>query len=704
MMNYQKILLSLMLAVTPFVGGMAQVSQITNTMRRTDKAFFKTDEARRVGDEILLFQRVTGGWPKNIDMTRHLSGEETEQIRQDKSRRDDSTTDNDATSTQLKFLARLWQQTKDNKYREGFAKGVEYLLSGQYDNGGWPQFWPQNRGYQVHITYNDDAMANTMMLLRDIADSKEPYQGKLVDKSLRRKAAEAFDKGVDCILKTQIIANGKPTVWCQQHDHVTLRPAPARAYELPSYCSAESAVLIRLLMSIPNPDEGIKHAVHSAMQWLDDHKITGYRYVHSRRGNLDSPSHLDRDNTAGPIWARFYDLEYESPYVCDRDGIPRRHLEEIGAERRNGYSWYNNKPAALYPLYEEWAAKHDPAHKLPLSLNSKGGNERGVFEMFHKDSAKITDFDAVVNAGERIQDAIAKAPEQGTQPFKILVRKGTYNEKVIIDRPNIVLVGEQRDSTRIVYAELRSKMKEQTWNGKPVGPGVITLLENADDCVISGLTVYNNYGTTVEKTTAHQFAIYGRATRTIVINCNVWADGNDALSLWGKGGMYYHADLNLRCLGVDFLCPRGWCYATRCNFMGDGHAIIWHDGSNDKDAKLVITNSKFDAMSPTPLGRYHHDSQFYLVECKLSENILDQNIRYAYIDKVLDPCPWGLRVYYYGCSRDGGHSGWLNDNLQEAEGSPEFHAITAQWTFDGKWNPEKRVRDLWNVLTYSVVK
>jgi hypothetical protein len=81
------------------------------------------------------------------------------------------------------------------------------------------------------------------------------------------------------------------------------------------------------------------------------------------------------------------------------------------------------------------------------------------------------------------------------------------------------------------------------------------LQEGADDCVISGLTVYNNYGTAVENTTIHQMAIFGRATRTIIINSNVWADGNDALSLWapGSNGMYYHADLYLRCPGVDFL-------------------------------------------------------------------------------------------------------------------------------------------------------
>jgi hypothetical protein len=174
--------------------------------------------------------------------------------------------------------------------------------------------------------------------------------------------------------------------------------------------------------------------------------------------------------------------------------------------------------------------------------------------------------------------------------------------------------------------------------------------------------------------------------------------------------MYYHADLFLRCPGVDFLCPRGWCYATRCRFYGDGRAILWHDGRGDPDKKLVVTNSAFDAKRPTPLGRYHHDSQFYVVNCKLSANILDQNIEHAYKGrtaeemakegKTLDPCPWGQRTYYYGNRREGGHSGWLNDNLKTAPGSPEFHGITAQWTFNGKWDPEQHIRDLWHVLAY----
>ena len=166
--------------------------------------------------------------------------------------------------------------------------------------------------------------------------------------------------------------------------------------------------------------------------------------------------------------------------------------------------------------------------------------------------------------------------------------------------------------------------------------------------------------------------------------------------------MYYHADLFLRCPGVDFICPRGTCYATRCKFLGDSRAIIWHDGREDINSKFVITNSSFDALSPTKLGRYHHDHQFYLINCKMSKNILDSNISYAYTDKVLDPCPWGQRVYYYGCERESGNSGWLRDNLSTAPGSPEFHAVTAKWTFMGKWDPEARLRSLWHVLKYQV--
>lgn len=699
--------LVLLLLVGFFVPTMSVAQRLRpqrNVMRETRKEFFQSEEATRIGDQILLYQRVTGAWPKNTDMARRLTDREREAVLKAKENTHDSTIDNGATTSQMVFLARLYQATGEARFREAYLRGLNYLLKGQYENGGWPQIWPHTEGYHAHITFNDDAMANILFLFDDIRHGRAPYEGDLIDKATRKRVSKAFDKGIECILKCQIFVDGEPTVWCQQHYKDSYEPAPARVFEHASYCTQESATLVRLLMTLQNPSKRVKEAVHGAMKWFDRYKLSGLKLVRTgwRTGERRDTKLVEDAAAQQPIWGRFYDFEYCEPYVCDRDGIKRRRLDQIGLERRTGYSWYGSRPAELYPLYEAWAEKHDPKNRVAIDLKAKGANENGLIELYRKPTIDRAAFDVVVKAGESIQAAIEQAPEKPTEPFKILIEKGIYNEKVIIDKPNIVLVGEDREATQIIYAEVSDNRRIKEYKGQPVGNGVIVIQEGADDCVISGLTIYNNYGTTVEQTTRHQMAVFGRATRTIVINSNVWADGNDALSLWARdaGGMYYHADLYLRCPGVDFLCPRGWCYVTRSRFYGDSRAMIWHDGRGDKSKKLVITDSEFDAASPTLLGRYHHDSQFFLQNCHFSKNVLDGNIHYAYSDKVLDPCPWGLRVYYNDCTREGGHSGWMNDNFEESAEKPVYYEINARWTFDGKWDPERKIRELWYVLGY----
>lgn len=330
-----------------------------DTLRRSDMEFLTSSEASRIGEQVLAYQRVTGGWPKNIDMCRPHTAEEMDAVRSERERTDDSTTDNFATTTQLAFVANMFKATQDERYRDAFKSGIEYLLSGQYDNGGWPQFWPNPEGYQVHITFNDGAMVNTLMLLRDVAGQFGQYDGALVGESVRSRVKTAFDKGIECILKTQIRVDGEPTVWCQQHDRETFAPAPARSYELPSYCSQESAQIVSLLMQLPDPDDRVKAAVHGAMKWFDANKLMGFRL--ERTGKPKTPeadARLVADEKAGPLWGRFYDLENCEIFVCDRDGIPRKSLEEIGQERRTGYSWYNSYPAELYSVYEEWSDRY----------------------------------------------------------------------------------------------------------------------------------------------------------------------------------------------------------------------------------------------------------------------------------------------------------------------------------------------------------
>lgn len=96
-------------------------------------------------------------------------------------------------------------------------------------------------------------------------------------------------------------------------------------------------------------------AVDGAMEWFEANKLMGYRVEHTgERGDPDENTRLVADPDAGPLWGRFYDLENCEIYVCDRDGIPRKSLEEIGTERRNGYSWYNTHHTHLFPRYEQW--------------------------------------------------------------------------------------------------------------------------------------------------------------------------------------------------------------------------------------------------------------------------------------------------------------------------------------------------------------
>ena len=351
-------------AAALITGGVARVGAAADVAWRDalaqDPAWYGGTEAARLAGIVLSVQHASGGWAKNVDWSKPLSAGAQKELREAK----DATIDNGATHREVAFLARVARATPDaalrDRARAAVVRAVDWLLDAQYENGGWPQFWPPVRkGYYTHITFNDDAMASVLGLLRDVAGPKPEYA--FLDAGRLAKSARAVTLGIDCTLKCQIrAADGRPTVWCAQHDEKTFAPASARVYEKASYSGSESVGIVRFLMGIDKPDARVRASVEGAAAWFERAKLTGIRVA--RKDDPSLPGGWDRvvvpDRDAPPVWARFYDLKTMQPMFCGRDGVVKKTLAEIEHERRTGYAWYTDRPAKLLAEdYPAWRRK-----------------------------------------------------------------------------------------------------------------------------------------------------------------------------------------------------------------------------------------------------------------------------------------------------------------------------------------------------------
>ncbi len=298
---------------------------------------------------ILSYQSDLGGWPKNIDTTATAFTGNRDELK--------PTFDNGATTDELRFLARMYNATKDENDRVAFERGLDYIFKAQYANGGWPQYYPPGRKYPRRITFNDDAMVRLMEFLRE-TDRSRIYD--FLDGQKRQAARRAFDQGVQCILKCQIKVGGKLTVWCAQHDENDFSPRRGRSYELPSLSGAESVGIVRLLMSLDSPSPQVVQAVQAAVAWFQEAELHGIRQdvQTDARSPKGTNKVVVKDASAPPMWARFYEIGTNRPIFADRDGVAKYDLAKIGYERRNGYSWLGHWPKHLLTTeYPAWQRK-----------------------------------------------------------------------------------------------------------------------------------------------------------------------------------------------------------------------------------------------------------------------------------------------------------------------------------------------------------
>lgn len=313
-------------------------------------------------ESILIWQRSNGGWGKAVpDLNSYnIPQTDTQKATAASTKNStDTTIDNGHVTTELRWLLEDYKATNNPNYLAAAQKAIDFLFLAQYDNGGWPQYYPDKSSYRHQITYNDDAIVKVMNVMWDISKARNNFD--LVDPKYKALALASFNKGIDIILKTQITSPaGKKTAWCAQHDEVTLKPALARAYELPSISGSESVGIVRTLMLVEQPSAAVKQAVKDAVEWFNSAKIVGY--ATTKVPDSSSKEGFDVVVVSSPgniMWARFYDLETGLPFFCGRDGVKKATLAEIEIERRSGYVWYGTWPSGLIGSeYSVWKTKN----------------------------------------------------------------------------------------------------------------------------------------------------------------------------------------------------------------------------------------------------------------------------------------------------------------------------------------------------------
>lgn len=579
-----------------------------------DSQWFGTNDAIAVADNVLLFQKNIGGWPKNFQPQR-FTLEDKKKFELEKDDPIGATIDNGATTQEMIYLSKVFQQTNEEKYRTGFLKGLDYLLKAQYESGGWPQFYPLRKGYYTHITYNDDAMYNVMRLLQDIYDS-EVYNHLRIPKGSQDAAKMAFTKGIDCILKTQYIQDGKLTVWCAQHDEHTFLPAKARAYELPSLSGKESVKIVQLLMSIKNPDSAVVKAVTAAKEWFEKSMIKGLQIERSynEKGKVSSKK-VFYDSLAGPLWGRFMELEDNRAFFSDRDGIKKYNLSEIGSERRNGYRWYTDEPLKILRDYPKWKASLEDKKKKLKKVN--------IYNLVvAKDGSG--DF-------ETLQDAIDAAKGFPDKPVTIKVKNGVYNEKVEVYEWNthMSIIGEDRQKTIITFDDYFDKLNL----GRNSTFHTPTFLIQGNDFFAKNLTIKNTAGDV-----GQAVALAINANRVKIENCTITGN-QDTVYVTGEGFKQYFKDCYIEGT-TDFIFGQATTLFENCEI---------HSKSNS-----------FITAASTPAGMEYG---YVFKNCQLTA---EENLNKVYLGR-----PWRTyaKTVFIGCEI-GSHispEGWDNWNNKKAE-------------------------------------
>jgi pectinesterase len=161
-----------------------------------------------------------------------------------------------------------------------------------------------------------------------------------------------------------------------------------------------------------------------------------------------------------------------------------------------------------------------------------------------------------------VQAAFNAVPLLYTGRWTIFVKKGTYHEKDTLQayKPNVELVGEDRDSTVIWNDDYGDKYG----SGNPGTSGSFTVTIEANDFVARNITIQNTYAPQSGVSGTQAVALRVNGDRQEYINCRL-RGYQDTYYTWGGSGTgrTYHKNCHIEGT-VDFIFGRNIVVFDSC--------------------------------------------------------------------------------------------------------------------------------------------
>lgn len=264
-----------------------------------------------------------------------------------------------------------------------------------------------------------------------------------------------------------------------------------------------------------------------------------------------------------------------------------------------------------------------------------------------------------------LQSALDAIPENAQEPALILVREGEYREKVHIVKPNVRIVGESRERTRLVFSDFADQRYDDgTIKGTFCS---YTLLVDSDDVTLENLTICNDAGPGA--IVGQALALYGAGDRLTLRNCHLWAH-QDTVYLGPLLDKVAQNALPYVLMGrrgeIDADTPQdGRAYFENCTIAGDVDFIFgpyraWFERCVIRSLPRVTDASDINGYITAANTPSCHPFGFVFHRCALhGEGCPDGSV---YLGR-----PWreGASVYYLRCTMDAsihplGFCDWAN--------------------------------------------